>query len=705
MCGIAGFVTRAGDADADPGALARMLAEVAHRGPDGDGEWRGTLDDAGGAWRVALGHRRLAIIDLATGAQPMDNEDGSVVITFNGEIYNFAALRPALERAGHHFKTRSDTETIIHHLEQHGEGGVRDLSGMFAFALWDARAGRLTLARDRVGIKPLYYAEVAGGGIVFASELAAVLAHGGADGTLSAEGLASYFFSDYVHPPHTIVRGVKKLPPGHTVVWERGRLAAPRAFWQVPLAPGSAVVRGADGPLAEELWRRLGDAVQAQLVSDVPVGIFLSGGVDSSCVAALAARRAPGRMKAFSIGFDTKTFDESDYARLVARRLGVEHIVETLSEKTLLDVLDPALDRLDEPLGDPSYLPTFLLSRLAARHVKVVVGGDGGDELWAGYPTYRAHRYAAIYGKIPAPLRALLVTQAIDRLPVDHRYQSLEWKLRHFTKRYDDDRVRRHLRWMSALDLPDLATALGRTGNGDGLEPATLATHLPSDGGDWLNQILALDFTTYMPGSVLTKVDRASMAHGLEVRPPLLDNQVVDWAFGLSSRYKLRGAQRQVSAQARRAGQRPRRGDPSPEEGLCDPARALARRAAAAARRRAHRQLTGLGSGRARSADILGLEPRAPTTPARSLEAALGAPGPRPLGAATTDVLPPRRRFPGRTYERGRARLGRVGPAPVAAERHQAHGGDRHRDRRVRRPARRTAHPRRRPTATARAAA
>jgi asparagine synthase (glutamine-hydrolysing) len=544
MCGIAGFVTRAGDADADPDALARMLAQVAHRGPDGQGEWRGTLDDAGGAWRVALGHRRLAIIDLATGAQPMDNEDGSVVITFNGEIYNFAALRPALERAGHRFKTRSDTETIIHHLEQHGEGGVRDLSGMFAFALWDARAGRLTLARDRVGIKPLYYAEVAGGGIVFASELAAVLAHGGIDGTLSAEGLASYFFSDYVHPPHTIVRGVKKLPPGHTVVWERGRLGAPRAFWQVPLAPGSAVVRGADGPLAEELWRRLGDAVEAQLVSDVPVGIFLSGGVDSSCVAALAAKRAPGRMKAFSIGFDTKTFDESDYARLVAGRLGVEHIVETLREETLLDVLDPALDRLDEPLGDPSYLPTFLLSRLAARHVKVVVGGDGGDELWAGYPTYRAHRYAAIYGKIPAPLRALLSTQAIDRLPVDHRYQSLEWKLRRFTQRYDDDRVRRHLRWMSALDLPDLATALGRAGNGlDGLTPATLATRLPGDGSDWLNQILALDFTTYMPGSVLTKVDRASMAHGLEVRPPLLDNQVVDWAFSLSSRYKLRGTQ------------------------------------------------------------------------------------------------------------------------------------------------------------------
>jgi asparagine synthase (glutamine-hydrolysing) len=549
MCGIAGYI----DSDrtaADPGTLGRMLAQIAHRGPDGAGEWRGECrgDGDGPPYQVALGHRRLAIIDLVTGDQPMENEDGSVVVTFNGEIYNFAALRPALERQGHRFKTRSDTETIIHHFEQHGPDGVRDLSGMFAFAIWDAKAGRLTLARDRVGIKPLYYAELAGGGIVFGSELGAVLAHGGIDVALSPEGLASYFFSDYVHPPHTIVRGVRKLAPGHTVVWERGRLAAPRAFWQVPLAPrDGATALGDDQALAHELWQRLERAVEAQLISDVPVGIFLSGGVDSSCVAALAAQRAPGRMKAFSIGFETATFDESDYARLVAGRLGLEHVVETLREQTLLEVLDPALDRLDEPLGDPSFLPTFLLSRLAARHVKVVVGGDGGDELWGGYPTYRAHGYAALYGRLPAWFRAQVVSRAIDRLPVDHRYQSLEWKLRRFTQRFDDDRVRRHLRWMSALDLPDLATALGRTTNGagdlDGLAPATLAAHLPDGGGDWLNQILALDFTTYMPGSVLTKVDRASMAHGLEVRPPLLDNEVVDWAFGLSSRYKLRGTQ------------------------------------------------------------------------------------------------------------------------------------------------------------------
>jgi asparagine synthase (glutamine-hydrolysing) len=568
MCGIAGFIQPATPGSTpERGVLARMLSQIAHRGPDGQGEWHGETPGANDRWHVALGHRRLAIIDLATGAQPMDNEDGSVVITFNGEIYNFQALRPQLERQGHRFKTRSDTETIIHQLEQHGVDGVRALNGMFAFALWDAQAQRLVLARDRVGIKPLYYAELPGGGVVFASELSAVLAHGGVDRALSTAGLASYFFSDYVHAPHTIVRGVRKLPPGHTVVWERGRLATPRAFWQVPAT--GAPPHDSDQALAQRLWRDLDQAVESQLISDVPVGIFLSGGLDSSCIAALAARRAPGRMKAFSIGFETATFDESDYARLVAGRLGVEHVVETLSEATLLEVLDPALDRLDEPLADPSFLPTFLLSRLAARHVKVVVGGDGGDELWGGYPTYRAHRYAAGYGLLPAWLRQRVIAPVIDRLPIDHGYQSLEWKLRRFTHRFDDDRVRRHLRWMSSVDLPELAAAIGPL---YGVSPATLAAAAPLPAaGDWLNQILALDFTTYMPGSVLTKVDRASMAHGLEVRPPLLDNLLVDWAFSLPSHYKLRGQRGKYLLKLAAKGQIPDQVIDRPKKGFAIP--------------------------------------------------------------------------------------------------------------------------------------
>ncbi len=526
MCGIAGFIERR----PNPASLPRMLARIAHRGPDGEGQWLRQV----GPWHVALGHRRLAIIDVAGSPQPMENEDGAVAVTYNGEVYNFLALRPALERAGHRFRTRGDTEVIVHQIEEHGAAGVAALDGMFAFAVWDARTRRLTLARDRTGIKPLYYAALADGGIVFASELASLLAHGGVRAELSAEGLASYFFSDYVHPPGTIVGAVKKLPPGHTLVWEDGRLGEPQAYWRVG-APAPAPAR-TDAELAGALWSELGRAVKDQLVSDVPVGIFLSGGIDSSCVAALAAA-AGGRMKAFSIGFENATFDESSYARLMAQRLDVELVSETLDERNLLDVLDVALDKLDEPMADPSFLPTYLLSRLAARHVKVVVGGDGGDELWGGYPTYRAHGYAAIYERVPAWIRKGVVERAIGWLPIDDRYQSLEWKLRRFTQRWDDDPVTRHLRWMSSVDLPELARALPSARS---LRPATLDARLPET-SDGLQRILALDFTTYMPGSVLTKVDRASMAHGLEVRPPLLDNGLVDMAFALPSRYKVRG--------------------------------------------------------------------------------------------------------------------------------------------------------------------
>ncbi|HEX3905282.1 MAG TPA: asparagine synthase (glutamine-hydrolyzing), partial [Polyangia bacterium] len=447
----------------------------------------------------------------------------------------------------------------------HGEGGVAALDGMFAFAIWDAGRERLLLARDRCGIKPLYYAELPAGGLVFASELTALLAHGGIDGALGAEGLASYFFSDYVHPPHSIVGAVKKLPPGHTLVWERGTLGAPRPFWQVP-APGPMPTEDEEA-LGRRLWAGIERSVEAQLISDVPVGIFLSGGIDSSLVAAAAARRAGTRMKAFSIGFEDGSFDESNYARLVAKQLGVEHVTETLREENLLDVVDLALDKLDEPLADPSFIPTFLLSRLAARHVKVVIGGDGGDELWGGYPTYRAHKLANVYGAFPGWFRRGIVERVVARLPIDDRYQSLEWKLRRFTGRWDDARVARHLRWMSTVDLPELGAAVPAA---RGLLPATLGARLPET-DDWLNQILALDFSTYMSGSVLTKVDRASMAHGLEVRPPLLDDALVDFAFSLPSRFKLRGRRGKVLLKRAARGQIPDAIIDRPKKGFAIP--------------------------------------------------------------------------------------------------------------------------------------
>ena len=520
MCGIAGCVRRG----ESPYNLTEVLATIAHRGPDAEGQWRAES----GPWRVSLGHRRLSIIDLQTGGQPMSDATGNGHIVYNGEVYNFRDLRQALEGKGYAFRTRSDTEVVLVHCQAYGIPGLPSLNGMFAFAIWDATHRRLLLARDRAGIKPLYYAALPCGGLAFGSELDAVLASCEPQ-RLSVEALTSYFFADYVHAPLALAAGVRKLPPGHSLIWEDGRLGEPVAFWSVP-APASMPAKS-EGELARELWERLGRAVERQLIADVPVGVFLSGGLDSSSVATLASRRAHSRMKAFAA-----TFDEGSHARRVAGEIGVEFIEERFSESNLLEVVDSALDHLDEPLADPSLLPTYLLSRLASRHVKVVLSGDGGDELWGGYPTYRAHRYARVYALLPRTARKRWMARVVDLLPIDDRYQSLEWKARRFAQRWDDDPIRRHQRWMSCIDLPELSRAVPGAST---VSPLNLAAVLPST-SDTMARILALDFTTYMTGSVLTKVDRASMAHGLEARPPLLDNDLIDFAFSLPSSFKLR---------------------------------------------------------------------------------------------------------------------------------------------------------------------
>jgi len=427
-----------------------MLARIAHRGPDGSG----TLGFAAGDWRIELGHRRLAIIDLVTGAQPMVSADQEhVAITFNGEIYNFMDLREDLKVRGRTFRTQSDTEVLLQQIAEHGEAGLAAVNGMFAFALWDSKRRRLLLARDRAGIKPLFYAPLSNGGIAFASELGPILAHPHVDRTPSTAGYLSYFFSDYFQPPHTAVEGALQLPPGHFLVWENGKLGEPVPFFR--LSASKPTLRS-DADLAAETWQKLEASVDRQLIADVPVGIFLSGGLDSSSVAVLAARHARGRMKAFAIGFEDPSFDEAGYARKVASGIGVDFISETLRERDLIDITEEALATLDEPLADASYLPTYLLSRLAAKHVKVVVGGDGGDELFGGYPTYKAHRYARIYRKFPRILRSKIFPRAIEKLRVRDRYQSLEWKLKRFTGRWDDDAAVLHQRWMSNVDLPTL---------------------------------------------------------------------------------------------------------------------------------------------------------------------------------------------------------------------------------------------------------
>jgi asparagine synthase (glutamine-hydrolysing) len=524
VCGIAGFVQRTADAE----AIGPMLARITSRGPDGEGRWSGHSGD----WHVTLGHRRLAILDVAGGVQPMATADGSMHLTYNGELYNFRELRADLEKTGTTFRTRSDTEVLLEHLAAKGPAGLTALDGMFGFAAWDARRGALLLARDRIGIKPLYYAPLPGGGVAFASELTALLEHRGIRRVLGAEGLRSYLFSDYAHPPYTLLEGVFKVPAAHFVEWRDGRLSEPQPYWRLTF--GKTTGRRTAGELAEELWARLGRAVERQLVADVPVGVFLSGGLDSSCVATLAAERYGRRIKTFSMASADPDLDESAHARAVARAIGSEHVEEVFGENNLFEVLDVALARLDEPLADSSYLPTFLLSRLASSHVKVVLGGDGGDELFGGYPTYRAHRYARLWRLLPlrkGPLNGL-VAGLRDR----DSYQTLEWKVKRFLLRWDDDPVRRHFRWLSSLDLPDLKRAFRDSAE---VAPATLKASYPA-ADDWLHQMLALDLCAYLPGSILTKVDRASMAHGLEVRPPILDNEMVEWAFTLPPDLKLR---------------------------------------------------------------------------------------------------------------------------------------------------------------------
>jgi asparagine synthase (glutamine-hydrolysing) len=519
MCGIAGYVQRASASD---DLIDRMTDRLAHRGPDGRGVWRGTF----GEWSIALGHRRLAIIDLQGGTQPLGNEDGSVQITYNGEVYNFALLRERLLQRGHQFATHCDTESIIHHFEDHGPEGFASLDGMFALGIWDQSAGQLTLARDRIGVKPLYYAPLPDGGIAFASELSALLVHPDVDRAFDERGLASFFFRDYVQPPTTIVRGAQKLEPGHSLIWNDGKLSSARRFWHL------RVGREKSAGDQDSLRTQLHAAVKAQLVSDVPVGVFLSGGIDSSLVAALAQQHSSHRLKTFTIRFDDPQFDESPFARRVARHIDSEHVEERFTESGLLDCFEDALSCLDEPMADSSILPTYILSRLASRHVKVCLGGDGGDELWAGYPTYKAHRWAHYYDLFPAFVRQRAIDPIVRKLPLRDGYQSFEWKAKRFALRWDDDPGLRHLRWMSNLDLPELHQAI-----------PTLADFSPELHPDAhiadLNDVLALDLATYLPGSVLTKVDRASMAHGLEVRPPLLANELVDFAFSRDSSCKL----------------------------------------------------------------------------------------------------------------------------------------------------------------------
>ncbi|MEM7012896.1 MAG: asparagine synthase (glutamine-hydrolyzing), partial [Verrucomicrobiota bacterium] len=422
MCGIAGFV---GARDDGEDVLRRMLQKLRRRGPDGEGIE--IFDN-----EAFLGHRRLSIIDLEGGRQPMSNEDDSLWLTFNGEIFNFQELTQQLQKKGHQFKTQSDSEVILHLYEEFGPAGFEQLNGMFAFALWDRKNKELILARDRFGIKPLYYAKTPKG-IVFASELTALAAHPDVCRDISTIDLKSYFFSDYIIGPSTILSGVNKLLPGQYLDGS----GEPRYYWE----PNSLLTEPkfqSESDWIEETRASLETAVKRQLVADVPVGAFLSGGIDSSVITCMAAKHGP--IQTFSIGFEQKSFDESPWAKDVADQIGSEHHEQIVDQQLLLDSIDDALDSLDEPLGDSSILPTYLVSKFASERVKVVIGGDGGDELFAGYPTYIAHKLSWIYAAAPKWMRTHLIERVIRSLPAKTSYMSLEWKLKRFASDNTVDR-------------------------------------------------------------------------------------------------------------------------------------------------------------------------------------------------------------------------------------------------------------------------
>jgi asparagine synthase (glutamine-hydrolysing) len=529
MCGIAGFVNRAGEA-ADRGIVERMTATLSHRGPDGQGSYC--------AGQAALGHRRLAIIDVGGGAQPMSNEDDSVWITYNGELYNEPGLRAELEAKGHRYRTVSDTESLVHLYEEEGVDFVGRLNGMFALAIWDRRRGRLVLARDRMGQKPLFYGALPGGGLAFASEPKAVLAHPEIGRSLDLGGLARYLFYEYVPAPTSIWSSLRKLPRAHVLVWESGSVQS-RRYWGSPPSPSSSP-SGAEGfeATAEAFWSEFRAAVARHRRSDVPLGVFLSGGVDSSSVAAALCELEPARdVLTFSIGFEDPSFDESRHARAVARHLGTDHHERTFSIETAYELLPEVATWLDEPFGDASILPTHLLSRFARTAVKVVLGGDGADELLAGYPTFAAERAAGIFRRLPRPAQAL-AGAAVGRLPVDHRNFSLDFRLKQFLRGAAEPPPLAHQRWLGSFSGAEIARLL-LAGDPIGIEAEHLRRAEAAGGGsEALARSLALYQETYLPEDILTKVDRASMACGLEVRAPFLDVDLVDFMQALPASYK-----------------------------------------------------------------------------------------------------------------------------------------------------------------------
>ena len=537
MCGIVGIFDLGEERSIDRELLHKMNETQFHRGPDAGGLHVG----AG----IGLGHRRLSIIDLSSGKQPMENEDGSVIVTFNGEIYNFPDLSDELKAAGHTFKTHSDTEVIVHAWEEWGEKCVDRFRGMFAFAIWDENKKALFLARDRLGKKPLHYTLLDNGQVIFASELKALYAHPALNRTLDPCAIEEYFALGYIADPRTIYKGIFKLPPAHTLYLKRGRreLPEPEEYWDFPFHTGN---EQSESQVAEELVDRFRESVSIRMMSEVPLGAFLSGGVDSSAVVAMMSQLSEKPVNTCSISFTSPKFNEAEFAKMVADRYHTNHFVETVDPNDF-SLVDKLANIYDEPYADSSAIPTYRVCELARKKVTVALSGDGADEYFSGYRRHRWHMneekvrnflpYAirgplfGLLGKIypkldwaPKFLRAKTTFQAIGRDSVSAYLHTVSILSDDMRNKLFSNEFKRSLQGYNALEVF-----------------RRHASKAPSK--QPLSLIQYLDLKTYLVGDIHTKVDRASMANSLEVRAPLLDHELVEWVSGLDPKLKLHGQQ------------------------------------------------------------------------------------------------------------------------------------------------------------------
>ena len=530
MCGIAGELQLQPGARASAERVRAMCDVIVHRGPDDFGAHTDR--------EVALGMRRLSIVDVAAGHQPLGNEDGSVQVVCNGEIYNYPTLRDELLARGHQLRTHSDVEVITHLYEEGGVDALARLDGMFAFALWDARERRLVLGRDRVGIKPLYLAEV-GGRLVFGSEAKCLLV-GGLDPQIDVQALHDYLTLGYVPGPASMFAGARQLPPGHLLVASPGQPVRVQPFWQLRGHVDGAPVRS-ETEWQAELVRTLTAAVESHLMSDVPLGVFLSGGLDSGSIVALMHELGVTPIRTFTIGFAEKSFSELDVAREVAKRYGTEHH-ELVVRPDAVSLLPRLVRMFDEPFADSSAIPVWHLSELARRHVTVVLSGEGGDEMLAGYETYRARRIARMYARLPHAIGARLVPALVHRLPVSHARVSFDYKAKRFVTGAYLSAPAGHLWWKTIL-AEDVKATLYANGTAGHVAPtARLFESLfeESDGGE-LDRLQYVDTALYLPADIHVKVDRMSMAHSLEARVPFLDRAMLELSRRIPARLRLRG--------------------------------------------------------------------------------------------------------------------------------------------------------------------